>query len=139
MSRDDWREMTDYLLGCDPSEPDIFKDPTTMTREQFEAHVRAEATKKHVLTADLSGIEYAKMMGRREAYIAARMEHEWKLVELLWRFVDITKPNNGAWCDTFDRFPVHLKLDAAEYDRLHDAHIDATAALSPYTTKPIEP
>lgn len=107
-----------------------------MTKEQFEAHVRAEAIKKY---ADERGWFIGDKAQECVGYIAARMEHEWKLVELLWRFVDITKPNNGAWCDTFDRFPVHLKLDAAEYDRLHDAHIDATAALSPYTTKQIEP
>ncbi len=116
-----------------------------MTKEQFEAHVRAEAEKRYPAPSMLDygevrlwKFDHGISIARLQSYIATRMEHEWKLVELLWRFVDITKPNNGAWCDTFDRFPVHLKLDAAEYDRLHDAHIDATAALSPYTTKPIE-
>ena len=30
MSIDDWREMTGYMLGCDPSEPNIFKEPQAM-------------------------------------------------------------------------------------------------------------
>lgn len=126
MSRDDWREMTDYLLGCDPSEPDIFKGPTTMSKEQFEAHVRAEATKKHVLTADLSGIEYAKMMGRREAYIAARMDHEWKLVAVIQQAYEaIDSLNDGGFGP----------LTSVEGVRAMSACIEA---LSPYTTKPIE-
>ena len=108
-----------------------------MTKEQFEAHVRAEAAKKLPLIT-VTEID-ARQIDRGSRYIAARMEHEWPLVELLWRFVEITKPHNGAWCNTIDRLPIRLKFDAREYDRLHDAHVEATTALSPYTTKQIEP
>ena len=113
--------------------------PTTMTKEQFEAHVRAEAMREHPdETPGVICIGDIHAASKRSAYIAARMEHDWPLVELLWRFVEITKPHNGAWCNTIDRLPIRLKFDAREYDRLHDAHVEATTALSPYTTKQIE-
>ena len=47
-----------------------------ITREQFEAHVRAEAEVKHPHYFPTSN---------REAYIAARMDNEWPLVAELLR------------------------------------------------------
>ena len=79
-----------------------------ITREQFEAHVRAEAEKRY----DMRWNEYRHL---QNAYIAARMEHEWPLVEALQGI------REGA------SLSVMLLRHAAN------------EALSPYTTKPIEP
>ena len=78
-----------------------------ITREQFEAHVRAEAEKRY----DMRWNEYRHL---QNAYIAARMEHEWPLVEAL----------HGLCYGP-------MSMEAAA-----DIAMDI---LSPYTTKPIEP
>jgi hypothetical protein len=57
-----------------------------ITREQFEAHVRAEAEKRY----DMRWNEYRHL---QNAYIATRMEHEWPLVEALQK---ITTEVQGA-------------------------------------------
>ena len=86
-----------------------------ITRDQFEAHVRVEAERKHELSPE------------RTTYIAARMEHEWPLVaELLRakeRFDYLTLGGVGMTNG--------VSPEAGSKD------IEAT--LSPYTTKPIEP
>ena len=85
-----------------------------MTKEQFKAHVRAAAEAKY------AEFNYRDMGPRiragREAYIAARMEHEWPLVEALQGLVD-----SVSYVD-----PGVYELDLAK------------AALSPYAAKPIE-
>jgi hypothetical protein len=78
-----------------------------ITRDQFEVHVRAEAEKRY----DMRWNEYRHL---QNAYIAARMEHEWPLVEALY-----------GLCYG----PMSME-DAADV---------AMDVLSPYTTKPIEP
>lgn len=52
---------------------------TMITREQFEARVRAEAEKKYLYLDWVS-------KERQMAYIAARMKHEWPLVQALQRY-----------------------------------------------------
>ena len=87
-----------------------------ITREQFEAHVRAEAAKGFPLIT-VTEID-ARQIDRRSIYIAARMEYEWPLVEALYAIMDAHGP--GTLCS----------------DCINDG---AIAALSPYTTKPIDP
>lgn len=94
-----------------------------MTRDQFEAHVRAEAQVKYPVLRtskhDITSGEYGIKMIEREAYIAARMEHEWPLVDELSRMVRYYEPGET-------RPEAVAKIVAAK------------SALSPYTTKPIE-
>lgn len=97
-----------------------------ITRDQFEAHVRAEAMIKYPLlvaegVADESmaagAIAFARVSERR-AYIAARMEHEWPLVEAAQAVV--LRWDSPLWKDA---------PHTGEFiGRLRDA-------LSPYTTK----
>ena len=97
-----------------------------ITREQFEAHVRAEAEKavpvvrlKH---PTLKHYSFDLSEGARKLYIAARMEHEWPLVE---------------WLDELTRQCSTLSAQAAaEISPL--TLQQCRSALSPYTTKPIE-
>ena len=95
-----------------------------ITREQFEAHVRAEAKRKYPQPFYQ---QHEAPYQLREAYIAARMEHEWPLVEALGRIGQedhCASRVDGCW-------------DAAtEWQTRRDM---ARSALSPYTTKPIEP
>jgi len=86
-----------------------------ITRDQFEAHVRVEAERKHELSPE------------RTTYIAARMEHEWPLVEAL----DQCRAVLNLHTSIVTRRPTER-----EYE---DALGVAYDALSPYTTKPIEP
>ena len=69
-----------------------------MTREQFEAHVRAEALKKHPdawIVTDQSIIDRSDY---RRTYIAARMEHEWPPVEALQKLIAL--PSKGTrWAE----------------------------------------
>lgn len=53
-----------------------------MTREQFEAHVRAEAELEY---PQIDGLELGAF---RRTYIDARMKHEWPLVEALYAIID---------------------------------------------------
>ena len=93
-----------------------------ISREQFEALVRAAAAAKYPLAHHdpANGpIDFSvndRQRNLREAYIAARMEHEWPLVEALQGLVD-----DVSYVD-----PGVYELDLARI------------ALSPYTTKPIE-
>jgi hypothetical protein len=53
-----------------------------ISREQFEALVRAEAERRWPMPDDEPDFT---SLDRQTAYIAARMEHEWPLVEaILW-------------------------------------------------------
>ena len=101
-----------------------------ISREQFEALVRAEAEKavpvvrlKH---PTLTHHSFDLSEGARKLYIAARMEHEWSLVaELLRakeRFDYLTLGGVGMTNG--------VSPDAGSKD--------IAATLSPYTTKPIE-
>ena len=80
-----------------------------ITRDQFEAHVRVEAEVKHPHYFPTSN---------REAYIAARMEHEWPLVEAAQAVVD--RWDTPLWKD--------VPRTGEFIGRLRDA-------ISPYTTK----
>jgi len=77
-----------------------------ITRDQFEAHVRVEAERKHELSPE------------RTTYIAARMEHEWPLVEAAQAVVD--RWDTPLWKD--------VPRTGEFIGRLRDA-------ISPYTTK----
>ena len=59
-----------------------------ITRDQFEARVMAEAAQKHPHRKTVTGIWDRTVNEVREAYIAARMEHEWPLVEAAQALVD---------------------------------------------------
>jgi hypothetical protein len=96
-----------------------------ITREQFEALVRAEAAKEFPLIT-VTEID-ARQIDRRSIYIAARMEHEWPLVAELLR--------------AKERFD-YLTLGGVGMTNGVSPEAgskDIAAALSPYTTKPIEP
>ena len=93
-----------------------------ITREQFEAHVRVEAEKavpvvrlKH---PTLKHYSFDLSEGARKLYIAARMEHEWPLVEAAQAVVD--RWDSPLWKD--------MPHTREFIGRLRDA-------LSPYTTK----
>ena len=77
-----------------------------ISREQFEALVRAEAVAKYPHYFPTSN---------REAYIAARMEHEWPVVAALYAIMEAHGPGNFA------------------SERIYEGGVNA---LSPYTTKP---
>ena len=90
-----------------------------MTREQFEALVRAEAEKEYpdrVLDNGVYRATELQFHNEHHTYIATRMEHEWPLVEALQGLVD-----SVSYVD-----PGVYELDLAK------------AALSPYAAKPIE-
>lgn len=85
-----------------------------ISKEQFEAHVRAEAERKHPdawIVADQSIIDHSDY---RRTYITTRMEHEWPLVEALQGVLSLAD------------------VDADERSWM------CRNALSPYTTKPTE-
>ena len=84
-----------------------------ISREQFEALVRAEAEARHPHYFPTSN---------REAYIAARMEHEWPLVEAAQALVD--RWDTPLWKD--------VPHTGAFIGRLRKA-------LSPYTTRAAQP
>ena len=97
-----------------------------MTREQFEAHVRAEAERKYPIKETGRPpfpneigywVTYDANRHRRSTYIAARMEHEWPVVAALYAIMAAHGPGTLA----------------SEY-----IYEDAVIALSPYTTKPTD-
>ena len=97
-----------------------------ITREQFEAHVRVEAEKavpvvrlKH---PTLKHYSFDLSEGARKLYIAARMEHEWPLVEAAQAVVD--RWDSPLWKDVPHTGEFIGKL---------------REALSPYTTKAAQP
>ena len=93
-----------------------------ITREQFEALVRAEADVKYPNRPEMPLTHRTLDDGKRFTYIAARMEHEWPLVE---------------WLDELTRQCSTLSARAAaEISPL--TLQQCRSALSPYTTKPIE-
>ena len=66
-----------------------------ITRDQFEVHVRAEAKEKYPtqeaereVDRTLFAMLNNEQKMRQGAYIAARMEHEWPLVEAAQALVD---------------------------------------------------
>ena len=75
-----------------------------ITKADFEAHVRAEAEKGPVLFED-----------QKRIYIAARIQHEWPLMDVVQKFV--------AW--------MYMQRQEAPLT-------EAEQALAPYTTKPTE-
>ena len=81
-----------------------------ITRDQFEAHVRVEAERKHELSPE------------RTTYIASRMEHEWPLVEAAQAVVD--RWDTPLWKDVPHTGEFIGKL---------------REALSPYTAKAAQP
>ena len=85
-----------------------------ISREQFEALVRAEAERRWPMPDDEPDFT---SLDRQTAYIAARMEHEWPLVAALYAIMEAHGP--GTLCS----------------ERIYEG---AVMALSPYTTKPIE-
>ena len=97
-----------------------------ITREQFEAHVMAEAAKKLALNVDpvtLPEYEFNRIQRiRRQDYIAARMEHEWPLVEAAQAVVD--RWDTPLWKDVPHTGEFIGKL---------------REALSPYTAKAAQP
>lgn len=101
-----------------------------MTREQFEALVRAGAIREYPEEVRSNGFaSYTHRHGPEcAAYIAARMEHEWPLVEALQDILgDLDR------CDwTCERCREDYRMQDT------DIHMRSTEALSPYTTKPIE-
>ncbi len=103
-----------------------------MTKEQFEAHVRAAAERKHpflniesdaLKSRGIAAISDAIPLVQRESYIAARMEHEWPLVEALQEVLQFNQ--------TAGVLNPSMTMYATEGT--------TSKALSPYTTKPIEP
>lgn len=93
----------------------------------FEAHVRAEAERKHpvheigrppMAGEDGYWVTYDANKDLREARISARMEHEWPLVEFTTKLLDYWQAGN------FSRHPFQMELQDI---------------LTPYITKPIEP
>ena len=78
-----------------------------ISKEHFEAHVRAEAQQKYPhlnIAADrlkrpgTAAISDAVALDRRDTYIAARMEHEWPLVEALQKLIAL--PSRGTrWAE----------------------------------------
>ena len=117
-----------------------------ISKEQFEAHVRAEAQQKYPhlnIAADrlkrpgTAAISDAVALDRRDTYIAARMEHEWPLVEALQRYKPLTSNchkrieadgelNHGPTC----RSTVHNERTPRDkWCRV----CNATDILAPYT------
>ena len=104
-----------------------------ITRDQFEALVRAEAEKAHPLASAVGSMLSSRAIHRleefddkaelrREAYIASRMEHEWPLVEAAQAVVD--RWDTPLWKDVPHTGEFIGKL---------------RKALSPYTTKAAQP
>lgn len=106
-----------------------------ITRDQFEAHVRAEADERYPTQEaereadrDLFATLNNEQKMRQAAYIAARMEHEWPLVEALQDTL-----HDLDTCDwTCERCGEDYRMPDT------DIHLRVTDALSPYTTKPTE-
>lgn len=86
----------------------------------FEAHVRAEAIKKY---ADERGWFIGDNAQECVGYIAARMEHEWPLLEML---------------DDAKGHVYSSAILSKGYSRADRLYKRIEAALSPCTTKPIE-
>ena len=82
-----------------------------ISREQFEALVRAEAERRWPMPDDEPDFT---SLDRQTAYIAARMEHEWPLVAKM------------------------LDLRHGIFATVEDVNGLIDEALSPYTTKSIE-
>lgn len=80
-----------------------------MTKEQFKAIVREEAEMRYPVLY----FRHAHV-----TYIAARMEHEWPLVELTAKLLEYWQAGN------FSQHPWQMELQDI---------------LSPYTTKPEQP
>lgn len=106
-----------------------------MTKEQFEAHVRAEAFKKY---ADDRGWFIGDNAKECVGYIAARMEHEWALLEALHLAMShLTTPTSV----TLEYIPPSsaMRRAADAFDK-READIRAIEkTLSTYTTKPEQP
>lgn len=98
-----------------------------ITRDQFEALVRAEA--KRLFDTSSEYIDWHQKQRCERIYIAARMEHEWPLVEALQEIVEDL--DNCDW--TCARCGEDYRMPDT------DIYLRATEALSPYTTKPTEP
>ena len=104
-----------------------------ITREQFEAHVREQANARHILTADLTGLEYARRLSARNTEISTRMEHEWPLLEVLQDLHDTAIDARALIAG--QQAPIDRRaLIVLLTDRLSEAR----AILTPYTTKPTE-
>ncbi len=123
-----------------------------MTKEQFEAHVRAEADRavpvvrlKH---PTLKHHSFDLSEGARKLYIAARMEHEWPLVEALQASARSVSDLHNFIRNYFPQSEVE-KLSPRDFNivfgsdghmqRAGDAVDKVRAAISPYTTKPAQP
>jgi len=100
-----------------------------ITRDQFEAHVRAEAERKHPDDPQGKypehGSSYVSYESEREAYIAARMEHEWPLVEALVLAHDLAE----------NELVDYAKYGLSSHDDIERRY---RAALSHYTTKAVK-
>lgn len=97
-----------------------------ITRDQFEAHVRAEAEREYPDDDGCPTGPYTapskRTIWERATYIAARMEYEWPLLEML------EDAKGHVYSSAM------LSKGYSRADRLYKR---IEAALSPYTTKPI--
>lgn len=88
-----------------------------ITKEQFKAHVRAEAQERYPKPSAIM-LDGTEVNHWRTAYIAARMEHEWPLASALYAIMEAHGPGT-------------LASEAI--------YVNAVLALAPYTTtKPTE-
>ena len=109
-----------------------------ISREQFEALVRAEAERRWPMPDDEPDFT---SLDRQTAYIAARMEHEWPLAEAgnaMLSLLSMRLPVDGLECSDC-RYDFGKGHNAGcDVPRIEKAVAAWNELLSPYTTKPIE-
>lgn len=100
-----------------------------ITKEQFEALVRADAQREFPLVNHEGPIDFSindRQRDHRGTYIAARMEHEWPLVAVIRQAYEAIDSLNDSGFGP---------LTSIEGVQAMSACIDA---LSTYTTKPTD-